>query len=32
MHSEDFMIVEGVTADGREFHVSLNIKEEKKDA
>ena len=34
MHSEDFMIIEGTTADGREFHVSLNIqntKEEKKD-
>ena len=27
MHSDDFMIVEGTTADGREFHVSLNIRE-----
>lgn len=32
MHSEDFMIVEGTTADGREFYVSLNIKEEKENA
>lgn len=35
MHSDDFMIVEGTTADGRPFHVSLNIqdkKEEEKDA
>ena len=34
MHSENFMLVEGTTADGREFHVSLNIqgnKEDKKD-
>lgn len=30
MHSDDFMIVEGTTADGREFHVSLNIKEAEK--
>ena len=34
MHSEDFMLIEGVTEDGRKFHVSLNVedKEEKKDA
>ena len=31
MHSDDFMIVEGTTADGREFYVSLNIKEAEKD-
>ena len=31
MYSEDFMIVEGVTADGRKFRVSLSIEEEKKD-
>ena len=32
MHNDDFMIVEGTTSDGREFHVSLNIqnKEEEK--
>ena len=31
LHSENFMIVEGTTADGREFHVSLNIKREAKE-
>ena len=31
MHSDDFMIVEGTTADGRAFHVSLNIKKEAKE-
>ena len=34
MHGENFMLVEGTTADGREFHVSLNVmdkKEEKED-
>lgn len=31
MHSEDFMIVEGTTADGREFHVSLNIQGKKEE-
>ena len=31
MHNEDFMIVEGTTADGREFHVSLNIQKKKED-
>ena len=34
MHSENFMLVDGTTADGREFHVSLSIqknKEEEKD-
>lgn len=34
MHSEDFLHVEGTTADGREFYVTLNVqdkKEEKKD-
>ena len=31
MHNDDFMIVEGTTADGREFHVSLNIREEEND-
>ncbi len=32
MHSGDFMMVEGVTRDGREFYVSLNVKEGEKDA
>ena len=27
MHSEDFMLVQGVTADGRNFTVSLSIHE-----
>ena len=34
MHNEDFMIIEGTTADGREFHICLNVqkkKEEEKD-
>ena len=31
MHSDDFMIVEGTTADGRPFHVSLNIQSKKEE-
>ena len=31
MHSDDFLIVEGTTADGREFHVSLNVQKKKED-
>lgn len=25
MHSGDFMLIEGTTADGRVFHMSLNV-------
>jgi hypothetical protein len=31
MHSDDFMLVEGTTADGRYFHVSLNIQDKKEE-
>lgn len=30
MHSENFMIINGKTDDGRKFYVSLNIEEENK--
>ena len=31
MHSDDFMLIEGTTDDGREFHVTLNVMEKKED-
>lgn len=31
MHSDDFMLIEGITDDGREFHVSLNIQDKKEE-
>ena len=31
MHSENFMTVEGMTADGRKFHVCLNVSAKKEE-
>ena len=31
MHNEDFLNVEGTTADGRDFYVTLNVLDKKED-